>query len=113
MTSYSSTNKTLFKTVIVLQPIVGTGDKSLSKEEQRHFIHYDANQRNQYYELYSKALNELDSTCTMTFDLRGGFDSYSETIFFDDGHVGNKGNQIIAKQIYAKVLPIIKNNIQN
>ena len=88
-------------------------DEMQSIEEQKHFIHYDANQRNQYYELYSNVLNELDTTCTMTFDLRNGFDSYSETIFYDQGHVGDKGNQIIAKQIYTKVLPIIKNDIQS
>ena len=98
-----------FKTLIVLQPFVGTGNKPLSVEEQKYLIHYDSNKMNQYYQLYANALNELSQNCTMTLDLRNGFDSYSETIFYDSGHVGDKGNQIIAEQIYAEILPIIKN----
>ena len=102
-----------FKTMIVLQPLVGTGNKSLSIEEQNYFTHYDSEQKNRYYDLYANELNKLNSKCTMTFDLRDGFDSNSETIFYDAGHVGNKGNQIIAQQIYEEILPIIKNDIQN
>ena len=101
-----------FKTMIVLQPIVGTGNKSLSVEEQNYFIHYDSEQKNTYYQLYANKLNELNSICTITFDLRDGFDSNSETIFYDAGHVGDKGNQIIAKKIYDLISPIVQSDIQ-
>ena len=97
-----------FKTMIVLQPLVGTGNKSLSIEEQNYFTHYDSEQKNRYYQLYANELTELNPTCTVTFDLRDGFDFNTETIFYDAGHVGDQGNQIIAQKIYEEILPIIK-----
>jgi lysophospholipase L1-like esterase len=99
-----------FKILIVLQPLVGTGNKQLSMEEKDHLIHFDGITVNKHYQLYADALNELNNTCT-TLDLRNGFDSHSETIFFDLGHVGDNGNQIIAKKIYEKISSIIKTDI--
>ncbi len=109
----NSQKKNNFKTAIMLQPLVGTGDKVLTTEEQSYFVHFNSNQRNQYYQLYANALNELNLTCTSTSDLQNIFDSYSETIFFDSGHVGDKGNKIIADQIYEEILPIILDDISN
>ena len=101
-----------FNTAIILQPLLGTGNKSLSLEEQTNLLHYDSNRRNQYYGLYADALNELDSTCTLVQDLRNVFDSHSETMYYDSGHVGNKGNEIIAEQIYTEIIPFIKEHTQ-
>ncbi len=96
-----------FKTIIILQPILGTGNKILSVEEQKYASHYDTENRNQNYETYANYLDELNLTCTTSFDLRNGFDSHSETIYFDSGHVGDSGNKIIADKIYAKILPTV------
>ena len=41
------------------------------------------------------------------------FDSFSETIFYDSGHVGDFGNEIIAEEIFEKILPIITKDIQS
>lgn len=97
-----------FKTILVLQPILGT-KKILSAEEQNYFTRYDSEKMSQHYQEYA---NKLNSTCMMTFDLRDGFDSNSETIFYDAGHVGDKGNQIIAKKIYDLISPIVQSDIQ-
>jgi lysophospholipase L1-like esterase len=96
-----------FKTIMFLQPFLGTGNKELSNEEQKYAIHYDTKVRNENYELYANVLDRLDLTCTASFDLRNGFDSYPETIYFDSGHVGDKGNKIIAEKIYEKILPTL------
>jgi lysophospholipase L1-like esterase len=101
-----------FKTIIFLQPLLGTGNKELSNEEQEHAIYYDVKVRNQNYELYANALDKIDLTCTASFDLRNGFDSHPETIYFDSGHVGDKGNEIIAEKIYEKMLPIMIKDIK-
>jgi lysophospholipase L1-like esterase len=96
-----------FKTILILQPILGTGNKILSVEEQKNFAHYDIENRNQNYEKFADVLDELNSTCITSFDLRNGFDSHSETIYFDGGHVGDSGNKIIADKIYEKILPTV------
>ena len=102
-----------FKTVIMIQPIVGTGNKFLSPEEQQYFLHYDHESKNRYYQLYADALPKLNSICTATYDLRNVFDSFSETIFYDSGHVGDFGNEIIAEKIYEKIIPIVIKDIPN
>jgi hypothetical protein len=45
--------------------------------------------------------------------LRNVFDSFSETIFYDSGHVGDFGNEIIAEKIYEKIIPIVIKDIPN
>ena len=34
-------------------------------------------------------------------------DNVKETMYFDYGHVGDKGNKIIAKEIFESILPSI------
>ena len=102
-----------FKTIVIIQPIVGTGNKLLSQEEQQYFLHYDLESKTHYYQLYANALPKLNSVCTATHDLRNIFDPFSETIFYDSGHVGDFGNEIIAGKIYEKILPIVIKDIPN
>ncbi len=62
------------------------------------------------YEKYAPSLNKLNSICTITKDLRNSFDGYSETIFFDGGHIGDLGNQIIGEKLFEVSLPIVVKN---
>tara|TARA_B100001105_G_scaffold190315_1_gene154521 strand:- start:849 stop:1919 length:1071 start_codon:yes stop_codon:yes gene_type:complete len=102
-----------FKTIVMIQPIVGTGNKLLSQEEQEYFLHYDLESKTHYYQLYANALPKLNSVCTATHDLRNIFDPFSETIFYDSGHVGDFGNEVVAGKIYEKILPIVIKDIPN
>ena len=102
-----------FKTIVMIQPIVGTGNKVLSQEEQQYFLHYDLESKTHYYQLYADALPKLNSVCTATHDLRNIFDPFSETIFYDSGHIGDFGNEIVAGKIYEKILPIVIKDISN
>ena len=45
-------------------------------------------------------------------DVRGIFDNIQDPIFFDRIHVGPKGNQIVAKNIFQLSLPIIKEKME-
>lgn len=100
-----------FKTIVALQPILGTGNKQLSAEEQKNFLHYDSKSQTQYYQLYADALPKLQTSCTSTYDLRHIFDAYDESIFFDSGHVGNLGNEIIANVIHERIENIIESDL--
>ena len=105
-------NQYNFKTVIVLQPLLGTGNKTLSIEEQKNLIHFDSVNLSEHYQLFADELKNLDSTCSLTLDLRHVFDSYSETIYFDAGHTSEFGNKIIANEIYKEILPTLKNDLE-
>jgi len=101
-----------FKTIITLQPLVGTGQKNLTSEESNNFIKFDGESAILYYDSYQSGLNKLNSECFSTLDLRNAFDSNAETIFYDFGHVGDFGNKIIAEKIYEKILPIVIKDIK-
>ena len=61
------------------------------------------------YQDYAKNLSEI-KTCTKTIDLRDVFDNETETIYWDQGHVSDQGNSIVAKSLYNTILPIVLKN---
>ena len=95
-------------TLIMIQPILGTGDRTLTQFEKSNLTADEdfvlvpiALQK------YVDVLPEL-TNCVHTADLTHIFDNHKQTIFFDRGHVGDEGNMIIAEEIYKLVLPIIE-----
>jgi lysophospholipase L1-like esterase len=99
-----------FGTIITLQPLVGSGNKVLSDLEQIYFEEHII-QFIPYYEQYADAMKRLEKDCTGTIDLRFVADPYSHTIFYDGGHVVDEGNEIVAKEIYQVILPIVLEDI--
>ncbi len=97
-----------YDTIITLQPMVNTGEKKLTAQEQINFIKIEEEKLFENYPEYVKKLNELRDHCTLTADLRGLFDNYEEPIYYDEGHTGPKGNQIIAEKFYQLSFPIVK-----
>ena len=99
-----------FDIIVTLQPILGSGNKELSKHEKLQYekiaIHYIS-----YYEKYAEALKELEKYCTGVKDLRFVFDPYSHTILYDVAHVVDEGNEIVAREMYKAILPIVKNRV--
>tara|TARA_B100000029_G_scaffold401817_1_gene401115 strand:- start:941 stop:2494 length:1554 start_codon:yes stop_codon:yes gene_type:complete len=98
--------------IIALQPIAGFGDKKLTEQE---LIYSETgttynnlkliNFQNDY-ESYAKNLNAL-SSCTLNLDLRNVFDEEKSPIYWDQGHVSDLGNRIVAGKIYENILPLI------
>jgi len=100
-----------FETVVILQPLLGTGNKNLTIEETYYYNHYDSKNMINYYDLYSNELLELEKTCTQTIDLRNVFDNYDETIYYDAGHMSNFGNKIVASKIYEEISLLIEKDL--
>jgi len=103
-----------FKTVITLQPILGTGNKSLTPVEQERLESSFARQ-SIILELFDKlatSLTELEKTCEKTIDLRDSFDHTNKPVFHDLGHTSNYGNEIVAERIYQNILPIVLDDIR-
>ena len=101
------------ETILILQPILGSGNKVLSYEEQNYYSHYDSKTMNEHYEIYAEQLDELESSCTKILDYRDTFDDFTETLYFDAGHTGDLGNKIVAKRIFGDVLPVISEQLDN
>lgn len=96
-------------TVIIIQPMVGTGTKVLSSDEST-FAPTNAGERDSISILdeMSLYLPILDKHCTKTADFRNIFDNVSRPIFYDDVHVVDTGNEIIAKEIFSLITPLVK-----
>ena len=103
--------------MIVLQPIAGFGDKILTEQEtefSKNGIDYENNLLlNSYeeYQKYTKNLENLDN-CQMSVNLRGVFDDESAPIYWDQGHVSDKGNNLIAKALQEKIIQLLPKNLQ-
>ena len=61
------------------------------------------------YTKYAKNLSEI-KTCSKTFDLRNVFDAEIESIYWDQGHVSDSGNAIVAQSLLDEVLPVVLEN---
>ncbi len=100
-------NEEGFKTIIVVQPLIGTGHKILSPYEST----YLNNSKSDIIEIvhgFTKELESLETTCSGTFDFTGVLDGISEPIFYDQGHMSDRGNEIIAENFFDLINPILK-----
>ena len=95
-----------FKTIIIIQPLVGTSNRELSEEEYANFLELSKTNILPRLELFAAALKELNS-CTATYDFRNVFDGIEKPVFWDQGHVGNVGNEIIAQNMFEVIKPLI------
>ena len=108
-------NDNNFDTIISLQPIAGFGNKILTKQESEYektgkdYSKKPLIESLSVYQDYAKNLSEI-KTCTKTIDLRDVFDNETETIYWDQGHVSDQGNSIVAKSLYNAILPIVLKN---
>lgn len=98
---------------IILQPVLGSGNKSLTNEEKQSFTHFDSGTMNNFYELYANKLSELEKSCDLVLDLRNITDPYEQTIYFDSGHMGDFGNEIVGNEIYEKIFSIIQEDLKS
>jgi len=97
-----------FDVLVTIQPSVNTGEKILTKPEHAAKIKQEkSNPYPDHYHLYIEKLESLKDHCSVTADLTGIFDHERDTIYFDAFHVGPKGNQIIAKNMYQISLPLV------
>ena len=106
------TNASNVKTIVTLQPILGTGVRLLSNYEQALYLTHTVwvNNDIQEYKKYQKQLEEISKSCTETKDLTGIFDNVDKPIYRDLGHVGIEGNKIIATHFFKLALPYIPGN---
>jgi len=104
-----------FDVIISLHPIAGFGNKVLTKQELKY------TQTEEYYNkkslieslpVYQDYANYLQKVkmCTKVIDLRDVFDAEVGPIYWDDVHVSDLGNSIVAKSLTNTIFPIISKN---
>ena len=104
-----------FAVIVTLQPIAGFGNKSLTNQELEYAQNgedYTNNlliESSPIYQNYAKNLSEI-TACTKTLDIRNVFDAETGPIYWDQGHVSDRGNSIVAKSLSSTVFSIISKN---
>ncbi len=95
------------KTMVFVQPLLGSGNKQISSADLSTKIletsGYIETQMHDTLEILNKlsgSLNELEDVCDETADFTMIFDNVDQPIFFDHIHTNDLGNEIIAEEIY-------------
>ena len=107
-----------FDVIIALQPIAGFGNKILTEQELEYSISGIDYQKIplinslSVYEKYTTNLETL-TNCTANVNLRTIFDTETSPIYWDQGHVSDKGNSLIAKVMYNEILQILPENLSH
>jgi lysophospholipase L1-like esterase len=102
-----------FSILLTVQPILGTGNKTLSLNEKE----LAPNDKFGFGTLeilegIGSSLDELNQKCDATGDLRNTFDNIQEPIYYDYIHISDYGHQIIAERLFELSLPLVLEDIQ-
>ena len=107
-----------FDIIIALQPIAGFGDKKLTQQEivnsftgEDHYG-YQLIAAKSTYDYMGRELLSLQDNCNVV-ELRGVFDNINGPIYWDQGHVSDTGNLILAEKFHEIVNEIIFNKKSN
>ena len=106
------TNANNVKTIVTLQPFLGTGFRTVSNQEMGYYntnTYWIKNDVREYTN-YQNQLKEISRYCTETKDLTQIFDQVDKPIYWDLGHVGSEANKIIATHFFKLALPYIPGN---
>ena len=90
-----------YKSLIILQPISGSSNRSLSDFEYMKYLQNDGEKMNNTLDKYSETLKELE--CVNTDDFTNVFDNVEGPIYYDEGHVTDRGNLIIAEKMFEAI----------
>ena len=105
-----------FGVIVVLQPIIGFSQKSMTQEELVYLQNSKDYENNNLidsldqYKMYAENLEKLEY-CVDKIDLRSVLDNELDSIYIDEeSHISDKGNGIAAKSLYNEIFPIISEN---
>ena len=96
--------------ILILQPSLITKKTPSNFEKE---IVEEGNYRKQLLENFAGELELIDKKCDYTFDFRNIMNNVTETTYYDNVHMNDFGNKIIAEKIYEEILPIILKKISN
>jgi len=101
-------NQNDIKTIIFLQPFLGTGNKSFTKQETDIFNTESLKPFPNAlleYSYFAEMLDDLNNSCTGAFDLRNIFDNIQKSVYFDKYHYYQQYNKVVADEIFELAYP--------
>ena len=103
-----------FETIISLQPIAGFGNKKLTQQEHVNSLTGEDHNGYQFiaakstYDYMGRELLSLQDDCNVV-DLHEIYDDVSGPLYWDQGHVSDTGNLLLAEKFYEITNEIIFN----
>jgi len=101
-------NQNGFKTLIFLQPFIGTGNQTLTQHETQLFndqVSETFPNALLEYSFFIDRLDDLNHSCAGAFDLTNIFDNVQKSVFFDKWHNWAVYNRVIADEIFDLSYP--------
>jgi len=95
-----------YDTIIILQPILGAGNKNLTDYERELYENKFNDGVVMGYEHFANELIDLENHCLITADFRNIFDNVTKSVYFDRAHVGSESNKIVADEIFQLARPM-------
>ena len=99
------------KTIVILQPFVGTGKKVMTDQELDFFVQFGNGRNLELYPAYAQKVEELSKHCFAAANLTEIFDNLDEPIYRDGGHTLKKGMKVVADHLLYLALPAISPDI--
>ena len=101
--------KNNFDVIIALQPMLAVENRQLYGDEkvfnEEHFQKHGSSAIRIYDEM-KKSLKTLHG-CTVTQDLTKIFENSKKPVYWDDVHITENGNQIVAHELFELILSIV------
>jgi len=99
------------KTIVALQPFVGTGKRVMTDQELDFFVQFGNGRNLELYPEYIDKVEELNKHCFAATNLSEIFDNLDEPIYRDGGHTLKKGMKVVADHLLYLALPAISADI--
>lgn len=96
-----------YDTVVILQPFLGTGNKTLTEHEIELYENKFHDDLVSGYQLFANELDDLENHCSSSADFRNIFDDVKKSVYFDRAHVSSESNEIISDKIFEVVEPLV------
>ena len=100
-------NENGFKTMVIFQPMLGTGNKPLVEYEHSYYLAVGGEKNTEVYDIFSNGLLGLENYCYKVEDFRNIFDNVPEFVYFDIAHLADYGNEVVSQRIFEIIKPTI------
>ena len=100
-------NENGFKTMVIFQPMLGTGNKPLAEFEHSYYLAVGGEKNTEVYDILSNGLLGLENYCYKVEDFRNVFDNVPEFVYFDIAHLADYGNEVVSQRIFEIIKPTI------
>ena len=91
-------NENGFKTIVILQPVLGTGNKPLVEYEHSYYLAVGGEKNTEVYDIFSNGLLGLENYCYKVEDFRN---------IFDNAHLADYGNEVVSQRMFKIIMPTI------